>query len=118
MEHGKIYIISPIDTGKVIPNDNMRDVLGFKQNIINGRSFESTSGLNRVLFDDYLPSFSLVSCIFLCTSFIEISRIILTCTCTCGVNQAFPLRSASMILETFLDRVVRSSASCSAKASY
>ena len=39
-------------------------------------------------------------------------------TCTCGGNQAFPPRPATMILETFLDHVVQSSASCSAKTSH
>ena len=40
----------------------------------------------------------------------------LVLTCTCGENQAFPPRLVSTILETFLNHVVRSSASCSAKA--
>ena len=36
MEQGKIYISSPIGDEKVILNDNLRDFLDFKQNIING----------------------------------------------------------------------------------
>jgi len=66
MEQGKIYISYPIDSEKFILNDNLRDVLGFKQNIINGTSAGSTCGMNRVIFADYVPRF---------TSFVETSRV-------------------------------------------
>ena len=38
VEQGKIYISSPFDSEKVILDENMGDVLGFKQNIINVRT--------------------------------------------------------------------------------
>jgi hypothetical protein len=59
---------------KVILNDNLRDVLGFKHNIINGKSAGSTSGMDRVIFAEY-PAFSLDSCITLYASFVERSRV-------------------------------------------
>jgi len=49
MEQVKINTSSPIDGEKGILNDNLRDILGFKQNLISGRSAESTSGLDRVI---------------------------------------------------------------------
>ena len=58
MKQGKIYIIFPIDSESVILNDNLRQVLGFKQSIINGRSAAKTSGMDCVIFADYPPGFS------------------------------------------------------------
>ena len=75
MKHAKIYISSPLDDEKVIINNNLRDVLCFKQNIINGRSTGSISGMERVIFADYRSGFSLDNCIFLYASFVETSRV-------------------------------------------
>ena len=69
MEQGKIFISSSIDNGKNILNDNMRDVLSFKQNIINGRSAGTISEVVRVIVADYPPGFSSDNCIFLFASF-------------------------------------------------
>ena len=41
-EEGVTYISSPIVNEKVILNDNLKDVLGFKLNIVNGKSAGST----------------------------------------------------------------------------
>ena len=62
-EEGKIYIISPIDNVKIIFKDNLREVLGFKHDVINGKS--AGSAMNRVIFAEYSPTFSSHSCIFL-----------------------------------------------------
>ena len=45
MEQGKIYISSPLDNEKVFFNDNLKHILGFKHNIINGRNAGSVSGM-------------------------------------------------------------------------
>jgi hypothetical protein len=74
-KEGEVYISSPIDIGKVILNDNLREALGFKYNVINGKSAGSASSLNRVIFAEHLPAFSLDSCIFLYASFVERSRV-------------------------------------------
>ena len=50
MEQGKIYFSSSIDSEKVILNDNMRDILVFQQNIINGKSAGSTIRIDCVIF--------------------------------------------------------------------
>ena len=70
-EEGKIYISSPIASEKVILNDNLKDVLGFKLNIINGKS----AGNTNFIFADYPPAFSTDTCIFLYASFVETSRV-------------------------------------------
>ena len=64
MEQGKIYINSPIDSEKIILNDDLRDVLGFKHNIINGISSGSITGMDRVIFANHPSGFSSDSCIF------------------------------------------------------
>ena len=74
-KQGKIYINSPIDNEKVILNDNLRDVLGFKRNVINCRSAGSISGMDRVIFANYPPDFSSNNCIFIYASFVETSRV-------------------------------------------
>ena len=50
MEQGKIYISSPIDSENNIINDDLGEVLGFKQNLINGRIAGTTISMNRVIF--------------------------------------------------------------------
>ena len=50
IEQGKICINSPIDDKKVILNDYLRDVIGFKRKKINSQSTRSTSGMVRVIF--------------------------------------------------------------------
>ena len=74
MEYGKISISSPINSEKIILNDSMRDVLGFKQSIINGRSTGSTSGMD-CAGQLPPPGFSSDNCIFLYASLVETSRI-------------------------------------------
>ena len=75
MELGRIYISSPIDDETVILIDNLCDVLGFKQNLINGRSAGSTNGMDHVIFVDYPPGLSSDGCVFLYASFVETSRV-------------------------------------------
>ena len=48
-----IHNSSTIKNEKVILDDNLREVLGFKHNIMNSRSAGSTSGMDRVLLADY-----------------------------------------------------------------
>ena len=74
MEFGKIYISSPIDNEIIYLSDIPRDVLGFKNNIINGENVGAVSGFNRVISADYPHGLSLDSCIFAHASFVETSR--------------------------------------------
>jgi hypothetical protein len=74
-EKAKIYISSPIANENVILNENLREVLGFKYNLINGKSAGSASGMNLVIFAEHPPAFSSDSWIFLYASFVEISRV-------------------------------------------
>jgi hypothetical protein len=75
MEHDRIYITSPVDTELIHLNDNLRDVLGFKQNMINGKNAGTVSGMDQVIFADYPPGLASDSCIFLYASFVETSRV-------------------------------------------
>jgi hypothetical protein len=75
MEHDRIYITSPVETEMTSINDNLRDVLGFKQNIISGKNTGTVSGMDHVIFSDYTPGFASDSCIFLYASFVETSRV-------------------------------------------
>ena len=75
IEHGKICISFPIENKKVILNDNLRDVIGFKQNIIIRRRIRSASGMDRYIFADYAPGFSLGDCLFIYAPFVETSRV-------------------------------------------
>ena len=50
MEQSKIYISYAIDNEMDILNDNLRDILGFKRNIVNGRSAESNNEIERGYF--------------------------------------------------------------------
>ena len=58
MEYDRIYITAPVDTEMIHLNDNLRDVLGFKQNMINGRNAAIVSGIDNVIFADYPPGFA------------------------------------------------------------
>ena len=75
IKHDRIYITSPVDTEMIIFNDNLRDVLGFKQNMINGKNAGTVYGMDQVMFADYPPGFASDSCIFLYASFVETSRV-------------------------------------------
>ena len=75
MEYDRIYITSPIDTEMIHLNDNLRDVLGFKQNMINGRNAATVNGIDNVIFADYRPGFASDTCTFLYASFVETSRV-------------------------------------------
>ena len=75
MEHDRIYISSPVDTEIIILNDILRDVLGLKQNMINGKNAGTVYGMDQVIFADYPPGFASDSCIFLYASFVETSRV-------------------------------------------
>ena len=57
MKQGEIYVISPIDNEKVFFNDSLWDILGYKQNIINGRSAGTISRMDNVIFAVYPPGF-------------------------------------------------------------
>ena len=75
IEQGKVYVSSTIDSEKVILNDNLSDVLGFKHNIINGRCAGTTSGMDHIVFTDTPSGFSSESSIFLYNLFVETLRV-------------------------------------------
>ena len=58
VEHGRVYICSSINNELVHLYDNLRDVLGFKRNIIEGKSSGNISGMERVIFTDFPPGLS------------------------------------------------------------
>ena len=58
--------------------DNLINILGFKGNIIEGKSGGRISGMERVIYADYPPSVSSNKCIFLYASFVETSKVSIT----------------------------------------
>ena len=84
MEHGCIYISFHIKNEMINLNDNRRDVLGFKRNIINGKSAGIISGIELDVFADYPPGFSLENLVFIYGSFVETKRV--------GINNILILR--------------------------
>ena len=81
MEYCGVYISSPIKNEMVHLNDNLRDFLGFKWNVIEVKSAGTISGMERVIFSNYPLGFFSDNCIFL-NSFFETSRV---------GNTSFPL---------------------------
>ena len=63
MEQGRVYISSPVENKMIYLTNNLSDVLGFKQNIIEGKSTDTKSGKERVIFTDYPLGFTSDSCI-------------------------------------------------------
>ena len=74
-EHDSVYISSSIENEMIHLNDKLWDVLAFKWNIINGKSGGAFSRMECYIFADYPPGFSSNNCLFLCTSFVETSRV-------------------------------------------
>jgi hypothetical protein len=71
-EQRRIYITNPFENERIFLNENLREVLGFKNRIIKTENF---SGSDHVIYADYAPSFSSNSCIFIYSSFVESSRV-------------------------------------------